>query len=100
MWKPNKPPAEMWKPKTPPKSESQDNTNANNGNKSETQGKDGKGQGHARTDSTRQPYAGRRIAQIVKLKPEFVDKYKEVHAAVWPEVLRQIRDCNIRDCEF
>ncbi|KAI1392234.1 rhamnose mutarotase [Hypoxylon trugodes] len=39
----------------------------------------------------------RRIAQIVKLKPEFVDKYKEVHDAVWPEVLQQIKDCNIRD---
>lgn len=42
--------------------------------------------------------AARRIAQIVKLKPEFVDKYKEVHAAVWPEVLQQIKDCNIQDC--
>ncbi|KAI1452618.1 rhamnose mutarotase [Annulohypoxylon moriforme] len=39
----------------------------------------------------------RRIAQIVKLKPEFVGKYKEVHAAVWPEVLQQIKDCNIQD---
>ncbi|KAI2619732.1 rhamnose mutarotase [Hypoxylon sp. NC1633] len=39
----------------------------------------------------------RRIAQIVKLKPEFVDKYKEVHAAVWPEVLQQIKVCNIQD---
>jgi L-rhamnose mutarotase len=27
-----------------------------------------------------------------------VDKYKEVHAAVWPEVLKQIKDCNIQDC--
>ncbi|KAI8957730.1 rhamnose mutarotase [Daldinia sp. FL1419] len=39
----------------------------------------------------------RRIAQIIKLKPEFIDKYKEVHAAVWPEVLQQIKDCNIED---
>jgi hypothetical protein len=43
-------------------------------------------------------YPGRRFAQIVKLKPEFLDKYKEVHAAVWPEVLKQIADCNIVDC--
>lgn len=43
---------------------------------------------------------GRRIAQIVKLKPEFVDKYKEYHAAVWPDVLRQIKECNIRDCRL
>ncbi|XXH05829.1 hypothetical protein Hte_012267 [Hypoxylon texense] len=39
----------------------------------------------------------RRIAQIVKLKPEFIDKYKEVHASVWPEVLQQIKVCNIED---
>lgn len=43
---------------------------------------------------------GRRIAQIVKLKPEFVDKYKEVHVRVWPEVLKQIKDCRIEDCEL
>ncbi|ORY67722.1 uncharacterized protein BCR38DRAFT_483330 [Pseudomassariella vexata] len=47
--------------------------------------------------SSRQRNPGRRIAQIVKLKPEFVDKYKECHAAVWPEVLKQIRECNIVD---
>ncbi|CAI4218298.1 unnamed protein product [Parascedosporium putredinis] len=45
----------------------------------------------------RQKIPGRRIAQIVKLKPEFVEKYKEVHARVWPEVLKQIRDCRIED---
>ncbi|KAI1140984.1 rhamnose mutarotase [Hypoxylon sp. FL0543] len=39
----------------------------------------------------------RRIGQVVKLKPEFVDKYREVHSAVWPEVLRQIEVCNIQD---
>ncbi|KAI1823731.1 DUF718-domain-containing protein [Xylaria intraflava] len=53
--------------------------------------------GRPRQDSIRQPVAGRRIAQIIKLKPEFVARYKEVHAAVWPEVLRQIKNCNIRD---
>ncbi|KAI0195639.1 DUF718 domain-containing protein [Xylaria flabelliformis] len=53
--------------------------------------------GRPRQESFRQPVAGRRVAQIVKLKPEFVAKYKEVHAAVWPEVLRQIKVCNIRD---
>jgi hypothetical protein len=42
---------------------------------------------------------GRRITQIVKLKPEYVEKYKECHAKVWPEVLKQIKDCNIEDCE-
>ncbi|KAK0609332.1 hypothetical protein B0T17DRAFT_501639 [Bombardia bombarda] len=49
------------------------------------------------TLSSRNRAPGRRFAQIVKLKPEFVDKYKQVHAAVWPEVLLQIKHCNIRD---
>lgn len=40
----------------------------------------------------------RRIAQIVHLKPSAVAAYKECHANVWPEVLQQIKDCNIRDC--
>ncbi|KAL1988873.1 hypothetical protein VTN96DRAFT_6862 [Rasamsonia emersonii] len=39
----------------------------------------------------------RRIAQIVHLKPSTVEEYKECHANVWPEVLQQIRECNIRD---
>ncbi|RKU41980.1 hypothetical protein DL546_001722 [Coniochaeta pulveracea] len=41
--------------------------------------------------------AGRRYAQIVKLKPEFYEEYKNCHAAVWPEVLKQIKDCHIQD---
>lgn len=40
----------------------------------------------------------RRIAQIVHLKSSAVAAYKESHANVWPEVLQQIKDCNIRDC--
>jgi L-rhamnose mutarotase len=40
----------------------------------------------------------RRIAQIVHLKPSAVAAYKECHANVWPEVLQQIKDCNIKDC--
>ncbi|EAL90618.1 rhamnose mutarotase [Aspergillus fumigatus] len=39
----------------------------------------------------------RRIAQIVHLKPSAVEAYKECHANVWPEVLQQIKECNIRD---
>ncbi|KAK4233688.1 rhamnose mutarotase [Achaetomium macrosporum] len=41
--------------------------------------------------------AARRFAQIVKLKPEALKEYKEVHAQVWPEVLKQIKDCGIED---
>ncbi|KAK4200267.1 rhamnose mutarotase [Triangularia verruculosa] len=39
----------------------------------------------------------RRFGQIIKLKPEHVAKYKEIHADVWPGVLEQINDSNIRD---
>ncbi|KAL2758471.1 hypothetical protein ACRALDRAFT_2026019 [Sodiomyces alcalophilus JCM 7366] len=49
------------------------------------------------TTPWRQKNPGRRITQIVKLKPEFVDKYKEAHVHVWPEVLKQIKHCNIED---
>lgn len=45
-------------------------------------------------------HPGKRFAQIVKLKPEYVDKYKEVHAKVWPEVLSIIKQCNIKDCKL
>lgn len=36
-----------------------------------------------------------RIAQIVRLRPEAIDEYKRLHAAVWPEVLATIAACNI-----
>ena len=44
------------------------------------------------------PTAPRRFAQIIKLKPECVDEYKRVHVAIWSEVAKQIRECNIIDC--
>jgi L-rhamnose mutarotase len=42
----------------------------------------------------------RRIAQVVYLRPEYLSEYKACHAAVWPEVLAQIKDSNIADCEY
>lgn len=42
----------------------------------------------------------RRIAQIVHLKPTAINAYKACHAAVWPEVLLQIQECNIHDCTY
>lgn len=38
-----------------------------------------------------------RYAQIVRLRPSSMDAYKACHAAVWPAVLAQIKDCNISD---
>lgn len=42
---------------------------------------------------------GKKIGQVVKLRPECVAEYKACHAKVWPEVLKQIRECGIRDCK-
>jgi L-rhamnose mutarotase len=42
----------------------------------------------------------RRIGQWLYLKPECIEEYKKCHAAVWPEVLEQIKDSNIRDCKL
>ena len=39
----------------------------------------------------------RRYGQIIKVKPEMIQRYKELHAAPWPGVLKMIKDCNIRN---
>jgi L-rhamnose mutarotase len=39
----------------------------------------------------------KRYGQVIKVKPEELESYKSHHAAVWPEVARMIRDCNIRN---
>jgi L-rhamnose mutarotase len=38
-----------------------------------------------------------RYGSVIKVKPEKVVEYKELHANVWPEVLRMIWECNIRN---
>lgn len=38
-----------------------------------------------------------RYGWVIGLKPEAVAQYKAAHAAVWPEVLAMIRECNIRN---
>jgi L-rhamnose mutarotase len=38
-----------------------------------------------------------RIAQIIALKPEAIEEYKRVHAAVWPGVLAQIAGSKIKN---
>jgi L-rhamnose mutarotase len=38
-----------------------------------------------------------RFGQLIGLRPDAFDRYIEHHAAVWPEVLQTIRDCNIRN---
>ena len=39
----------------------------------------------------------KRYGQIIGVKPEHFEEYKKYHAAVWPEVLKMITACNIRN---
>jgi len=38
-----------------------------------------------------------RYGMVIRVKSERLEEYKQLHAAVWPEVLRKITDCNIRN---
>jgi L-rhamnose mutarotase len=38
-----------------------------------------------------------RYGSVIGLKPEKLAYYKQLHAAVWPGVLRMIKDCHIRN---
>ena len=38
-----------------------------------------------------------RMGMVLGLKPEKVEEYKRLHAAVWPEILDMISTCNIRN---
>jgi len=39
----------------------------------------------------------KRYAKVVGLREDQIEEYKRIHREVWPEVLRTIRDCNIRN---
>ena len=39
----------------------------------------------------------KRFGQVIKIKPEMLEYYLELHANAWPEVLETIRKCNIRN---
>jgi L-rhamnose mutarotase len=38
-----------------------------------------------------------RMGMVISLKPEAVAEYKRLHAAVWPDVLKMISECQIRN---
>ena len=38
-----------------------------------------------------------RLGTMIHLKPGYAEDYKRYHAAVWPEVLSKISECNIRN---
>jgi L-rhamnose mutarotase len=37
----------------------------------------------------------KRYGSVIKVRPEKLEEYKRLHAAVWPDVLKMIKDCNI-----
>jgi L-rhamnose mutarotase len=39
----------------------------------------------------------KRFGQVIGVKPERLEEYKKYHAAVWPEVLGKIKECNIQN---
>ena len=39
----------------------------------------------------------RRYGMVIGLKADQVEEYKKLHAAVWPDVLRMIAQCHIRN---
>ena len=39
----------------------------------------------------------KRMGMMIGIRPEKIDEYKRLHAAVWPDILKQIRDSNIRN---
>src|SRR5690242_18472554 len=39
----------------------------------------------------------KRYGMVIGLRPEKVDEYKKLHAAVWPDVLQMIQQCHIRN---
>ena len=38
-----------------------------------------------------------RYGQVIKVKPEMLARYKELHASPWPEVNEMIKACNIEN---
>jgi len=39
----------------------------------------------------------RRYGQLIGVKPEKLAEYKRYHAKAWPEILKKITECNIRN---
>jgi L-rhamnose mutarotase len=38
-----------------------------------------------------------RYGSVIKVKPEKLEEYKQLHVAAWPDVLKMIAACNIRN---
>lgn len=38
-----------------------------------------------------------RYGSVIGIAPDAIERYKELHAAVWPDILAMIHQCNIRN---
>ena len=48
-------------------------------------------------DHTIQKKEVKRYGWVIKVKPEKLDYYKELHANPWPEINKMIKECNIQN---
>ena len=39
----------------------------------------------------------KRYGMVIRVRPEKLEEYKQLHAKVWPAVLRTISECNVRN---
>ena len=39
----------------------------------------------------------RRVGSVIGIKPESIEEYKRLHAAVWPEILSKLREVKVRN---
>jgi L-rhamnose mutarotase len=39
----------------------------------------------------------KRYGSVLQVRPEKLEEYKRLHAAIWPDVLKIIAECNIRN---
>ncbi len=39
----------------------------------------------------------KRYGQIIKVKPEYLEKYKALHANPWPQINEKIKECKIQN---
>jgi L-rhamnose mutarotase len=39
----------------------------------------------------------KRYAMVIRVRPEKLEEYRELHAAVWPKVLKKIQECHIQN---
>ena len=39
----------------------------------------------------------KRYGWVIGVKEEKIDEYKKLHAAVWPEILKMISECNLKN---